>query len=174
MKEFIKNLAERNKPIFAIGLITLTIFIVIIICYRVNPRKETELTRIGNESNFNVISEEEKEIEGAVQPEGTEPGISIEQSLDETVGILEIEFTQTGFVPKTSRAVQGQAVRWTNKTDKDIFLKQRTSTYTELKEPIRIAPEESFSYRLSEQEDWHYEEDLSKYFGTVEVYKVNN
>lgn len=181
IKAFIKNLAERNKPIFTIGLATLILFIGIIIFYRVKPHKETSLTRIGNESSFNVTSEEENGLEDSSntsfstdQETENEPFKSATQSIDEEVGILEIEFTSNGFTPKTTRAVQGQAVRWTNKTDKAIFLKQKTSTYEELKESIKIDPEQSFSYRLTQYGTWHYEEDLSKHFGTINVYKVVN
>lgn len=174
MKDFIKNFIERNKPIFTIGVATLVLFVGIIAYYRLKPHKETGLTKIGNESTFNVVEEEKPNTQDLGQVAETQPTISIEQSLDEKVGILDIEFKATGFSPKIARSIQGQAVRWINNTDKIIYLKQKTPTYPELTEPVQIEPGQSFSYRLNEYGTWNYEEDLSKYFATIEVYRFSN
>ena len=92
MKEFIKNFIERNKPIFTIGIATLILFVGIIIYYRLKPHKETGLTKVGNESTFNVVEEENANTQDLSQVAETQPSVSIEQSLDEKVGILDIEF----------------------------------------------------------------------------------
>jgi len=173
MKELIKNFIERNKPIFAIGTATLILFVGIIVYYRITPHKETGLSRIGNESNFNIVGEEKTNMENEGIYSGSETSTSIEASLDEKVGILEIEYNENGFYPKAARAVQGQAVRWTNKTDKAIYLKQKTPTYTDLLQPVQIDPGQSFSYRLMKYGTWNYEEDVTKYFAYIEVYKFS-
>jgi hypothetical protein len=174
MRDFIKNFVERNKPIFTIGIATLLLFIAIIVFYRLKAHTETKLNKIGNESTFNVVEEEKANMQDVGQYSETQPAVSIEQSIDEKVGILDIEFTSTGFKPKIARAVQGQAVRWTNKTDKTIYLKQKTPTYTDLTQPVQIEPGQSFNYRLNQDGTWNYEEDLSKFFATINVYRLVN
>ncbi len=174
MKDFIKNFIERNKPIFTIGVVTLLLFVAIIVFYRFKSHTETKLNKIGNESTFNVVEEEKANMQDDGQYSETQPAVSIEQSIDEKAGILEIEYTSTGFKPETARAIQGQAVRWTNKTDKTIYLKQKTPTYTDLTQPVQIEPEQSFSYRLNQDGTWNYEEELSRNFASIVVYKLIN
>lgn len=174
MKDFIKNFIERNKPIFTIGIATLVLFVGIIVYYRLKPHAETKLNKLGNESTFNVVEEEKPNMQDSDLVSETQPAVSIEQSLDEKVGILDIEFKATGWTPKIARAIQGQAVRWINSTDKTIYLKQKTPTYPELTEPVQIEPGQAFSYRLNEYGTWNYEEDFSKYFASIEVYRLNN
>lgn len=174
MKDFLKNYYERNKPVFTIGLATLVIFLLVIIVYRIMPRKSTSMSRIGNESSFNVTSEEANnavdESQQISESTGADVGITPEQSIDQTFGILDIAYTEKGFTPKLARVVQGQVVKWTNKTDKIIFLKQKTPTYSELKDLVQIDPGQTFSFRVSKSGTWNYEEDISKYFAILEVY----
>lgn len=172
MKDFINKFIERNKPIFTIGMFTLLLFVGIIVYYRLKPRTETRLNKIGNDNTFNVVEEDKPNIQDIEQYSDTQPSVSVEQSIDERFGILDIAFTQTGFRPKIAKAVLGQAVRWINNTDKTIYLKQKTPTYADLSNLIQIDPGQAFSYRLTEEGDWNYEEDLSKYFATIEVKRV--
>ena len=171
MKAFIKNFIERNKPIFYIGLATLLLFIALIVFYGIKPHKETGLSRIGNESNYNVVNEEDSNSSNEAQ--GGVETVPPEANIDNQFGVLEINYTENGFSPKAARAIQGQAVKWTNKTDKVIYLRQKTPTYPDLIQAVQIDPGLSFSYRLTKDGTWNYEEETSGSFAYVEVYRFS-
>jgi hypothetical protein len=168
MKDFFKNFSERNKPIFTIGLITLVLFLVIIAFYEVKTHKGPGLTKIGNESSFTVSKETSGTGPDAVQ-QPTQSS-SPEQNIDATFGIVGVEFKDNGWVPKITRVVQGQVVKWTNSTAAAIFLKQKTPTYNELNAPVQIDPGKSFNFRMTQAGDWNYEEGVSGYFGTINAF----
>ena len=168
MKDFLKNFSERNKPIFTIGLVTFVLFLLIIALYEVKTHNGPGMTKIGNESSFTVSQETSGTSPDAVQQPNQ--SVSPEQNVDTTFGIVDVEFKDTGWVPKTTRVVQGQVVKWTNNTAAAIFLKQKTPTYTELKVSVQIDPGQSFNFRMTHVGEWNYEEGLSGYFGTIDAF----
>jgi len=173
----IKRFFGRNKPIFVMGTVFLLIFLGIIIYYKAKPHEETNMSKVGDESFYRVLEDEQKKYEETLSDGSNnqknqneqEEAVIPEVSVDEKFGILEIEYTDEGFKPRAIKTVQGRAVRWTNKTDKVIYLHQRKPTYDELKELVEIKPGESFNFRLSELGIWTYEENESKHFGSIEV-----
>ena len=160
------------------------VFVVIIVFYKFKPHKETGMSKVGNESLYNVQVEEPKQPEGSnfyydetgekIETKNVviEEPKTTEMSIDERFGILEIDYTDEGFKPRVTKAMQGQAVMWTNKTDKIIYFHQRKQTYSALKELVEIKPGGSFNFRLSELGIWTYDENESKHFGSIEVVRV--
>jgi len=174
----IKEFLERNKPVFTIGIITFVIFIFIIFIGLIRQNKEPNLVKLGNESTY-TLSEDGKttpdlEIEqtqdGTIT-EGSQPEEEIVPlSFDERLGIIEVKYYEKwGFVPKNSKALNGQLVKSTNTTDRDIYIVQKMPTYSELEDPFLIKPDETFEFRLYEIGMWTYEELETKHFGSINV-----
>lgn len=168
-----KAFFERNKPVFTIGIVTLIVFLGLIFFYAFKSHNNlTKLNKLGNESPYNVTEEEiiqeqedKQEIENAQIQAQEEKKIEI----DSTLGTVNIDFTKYGWVPRLATAVKDQKVVWINKTDQDIFFRQRTPTYDALSELMKIEPGKSFEFRVSEVGDWNYDESLSNFFATVRV-----
>ena len=91
--------------------------------------------------------------------------------IDKTHGTLEISYTDQGFILKNTNALQGQLVRWTNKTNKDMVFEQLMPTYEELKKLITVRPGQTFEFRLYKDGLWTYEENVTKNFGSILVSK---
>ena len=79
-------------------------------------------------------------------------------AIDNKYGIIEINYTEDGFISNNVKAIQGQLVRWTNKTNADMKLQQIISLYDELSTPATIAPGETFELRLTKDRLWTYKE----------------
>ncbi len=79
-------------------------------------------------------------------------------AIDNKYGIIEISYTEDGFISNNVKAIQGQLVRWTNKTNTDMKLQQVISLYDELSTPATIAPGETFELRLTKDRLWTYKE----------------
>lgn len=162
---------ERNKPVFTIGIITLAVFLGLIVIYAIKPHNNLVVMKlIGNESSPSISVGE------SAQPSETAQSSSsvatTEAQIDATLGVINVEFTDVGWVPKFVDVANGQKVVWTNKTTKEIFLRQRTPTYQNLTDPIRIDPENSLEIRMTVVGDWNYDESQSKYFATVRVFEI--
>jgi hypothetical protein len=164
-----KAFLERNKPVFLIGLATLLLFLGIIVAYALKTHKSVGLTKIGNESPFNV-DETTSDIQGGV-PSTSESTSSL-ANIDSTMGTVNISFNSYGWYPALVDAVKGQKVVWTNKTDKIIYLRQRTPTYPELTNLTAVDPGKTFEFRMMVDGNWNYDEDETKYFGTVRVFEI--
>lgn len=169
-----KAFFERNKPVFSIGLITLTVFLGLIFFYALKSHnKLTEMKRIGNESSYSVTEEETaQELETKQASESAQIKAQTEAEIDASLGVVNIEFTDFGWVPKFVDVAKDQKVIWTNKTDKEIFFRQRTPSYKDLAGLIRIDPEKSFELRMTVVGDWNYDENQSKYFATIRVFEI--
>ena len=70
---------------------------------------------------------------------------------------------------KNLKALNGQLVKWTNTTDRDIYFVQKMPTYSELENPILIKSGETFEFRLYEIGMWTYEELETRHFGSIDV-----
>lgn len=180
----IKGFYNRNKPIFIIGTIIGVVFIGFIAFYNLNPRTPTELQEINNEMDRefykvayeNLSNPQNSYYEGESDEYSDHTRISDEeairlsiQNIDETYGTLEIKYTTDGFRPRATRAILNQMAKWTNETDKTIYLHQRKNTYSELEKLVEIKSGESFEFRLTELGIWTYEENGSRNFGEIDV-----
>jgi len=165
---------ERNKPIFVIGIIMLVVFAIIIVSSILMPKKETGYTEI-NEADkefYKVAYEdldqdqfEETEEENEKKVEPAEPEIN----MDEIFGVLQVDYTDEGFIPRVTRIRVGQNVNWTNKTENTIYLKQIKPYYKEFEESLSIRPNESFKFKMTEVGTWTYEETESEDWGSIEA-----
>lgn len=165
---------ERNKPIFIIGIIMFFIFAVIIVSSILMPKEETEYTEI-NEADkefYKVAYEdlgqsefEETDEEGEKKEEPVEPEIN----MDEIFGVLQVDYTNEGFMPRITRIRVGQNVNWTNKTENTIYLKQIKPYYKEFEESLSIKPNESFKFKMTELGIWTYEEVESGDWASIEA-----
>jgi len=165
---------ERNKPIFVIGIIMLIVFAIIIVSSILMPKKETGYTEI-NEADkefYKVAYEdldqdqfEETEEENEKKVEPAEPEIN----MDEIFGVLQVDYTDEGFIPRVTRIRVGQNVNWTNKTENTIYLKQIKPYYKEFEESLSIRPNESFKFKMTEVGTWTYEETESGDWGSIEA-----
>ncbi len=90
-------------------------------------------------------------------------------AFDQKYGIIEIEYTDTGFIPSNVKAVQNQLVRWTNKTDKDIELEQLIKLYSDFEQPIIIAPNGTFELRMTQEKLWNFKEKSKRHYGSIYV-----
>lgn len=169
MKQFL----TRNKPVLTIGLLTLVVFIGLIVIYAVKPHNLTGMKKISNESPY-YVSEEltEEEQKASAQIEEANLKTQLESQIDSALGTINIEFTSLGWSPKFADAAKHQKVIWTNTTDKDIFLRQRTPFYVDMSESIKIEPGKSYEMRVTEIGDWNYDESESKYFATIRVIEL--
>lgn len=162
-----KAFFERNKPVFLIGLATLLLFLGIIVAYALKTHKSVGLTKIGNDSPFNVADESYSDS----IPSTSESTSSL-ANIDSTLGAVNISFNSYGWYPALVDAVKGQKVVWTNKTDKIIYLRQRTPTYSELTNLTAIDPGKTFEFRMTIDGNWNYDEDGTKFFGTIRVFDL--
>jgi len=155
MNDFIK----RNSPVFVIGIVTLVVFIIITIVSQFKKSREPELVSLTTSQVTELETTDPRNI-----------SMPTEYEADKKYGILEIEYTQQGFVPQNARSFQNQLVRWTNATDTPLNIVQLTNTYPELKDGISIKPGETFEFRLYKPRLWSYErEDNKDQFGTIFV-----
>jgi hypothetical protein len=167
-----KAFFERNKPVFTIGLITLIIFLGLILSYELKSHNNlTGLKKLGNDSSV-ILTEEEiaKEQEVKQASESAQSQAQAEAQIDATLGIVNIEFANSGWVPILVDVAKNQKVVWTNKTDKEILLRQRTPTYDSFTEPVKIGPGKSYEMRMTVIGDWNYDESQSNYFATIRVF----
>ncbi len=170
----IRAFFERNKPIFIIGIVMLVIFSIIIVSSVLMPKEETEYTEINeaDEVFYKVAYEDldQNEFEEAEEePEKKEEPAEPEINMDEIFGVLQVEYTDKGFVPRVTRIRVGQSVNWTNKTEKTIYLKQIKPYYKEFEEPLSIKPNESFKFKMTKLGVWTYEEVESGDWGSIEA-----
>jgi plastocyanin len=175
----IKKFYERNKSIFVIGILMGAIFALLMIFYILKPKEETELFEINeSEQEKYKVSYEEVEDNFVYETEVSDkPNVNEEvidtvmntKEVDEKFGVLEIEFSEVGFTPRTAKATIGQEVKWINKTERTIYFHQRRQTYSELEDIVEIAPGESFNFRMSVLGMWTYDEKESGRFGSIEV-----
>lgn len=160
MKEFF----ERNKSIFLIGSITLILFVILIIVALKRNHQEPGLKKIEDSSYQFQFDDEETNNNVGETKETTQATTSMPGD-----DVLEISYTEKGFSPMNTKAEKNQWVRWTNKTDKDIYLVQKTKVYQELNEPVLIKAHSSFEYKLTKDRLWTYEEKETRSFGSIYV-----
>ena len=118
-----KNFIDRNKPILVVGSLTLVIFLVITFVSTKRETKRPILNEIRENETFIVESEKDIEVDNSIESlEELDAYVeeNAEEIYDSVLGITLIEFTENGFQPKNARAVQGQILRFVNKTKETI------------------------------------------------------
>lgn len=165
---------KRNKPIFVIGLIAAIAFIVIIIMGQSNE-SGISLTQV-IQSRFNV---EERPLSLPNPPDElvsqTQEAIPEElpllppppESPKVTLDVKEITFTEEGFEPSSTQAVQGQIVRWINNTDKPIIIRELISKHEEFKIGVTILALETAEFELKGSGFWTFKETGSGHIGKI-------
>lgn len=97
-----------------------------------------------------------------------------EEVINETLGVKEIAFTEEGFEPRNTTAMEGQLVRWTNTTDEDITFVQLAPRFEELKEPFVIKAGETFEFRLRGKGMWTYKNEGSDTRASIFINAVSS
>lgn len=167
-----KAFFERNKPVFTIGLATLLLFLGLIFIYSLKSHNNlTGMKKLESQDSSGSEFEEEtsEQLEAKQASESAQLKAKAEAEIDASLGVINIEYTNVGWMPKFVEAAKNQKVVWTNKTDKEISLRQRTPAYADLTDLIKIAPGKSFELRMTVVGDWNYDEDQTKYFATIRV-----
>ena len=159
------NFVRRNVPILIIGFIVGIVFVAITI---IGQSRDSETTLVeAITSTFSVSQRETSILEGPT-PEYVSPNtnVAIIAPPEETgktpteviYPLLEIEFTETGFNPAQSNVRTGQTIRWVNKTDHNIIIKELIPKYPAFALGITLSPEESFEQLLNVAKIWTYRE----------------
>jgi hypothetical protein len=170
----IKNLIERNKSVFVIGLLTLTIFMSIIII------SEVRRVRRGNDSPKLIRIENEVETSDTTSAEGNSKEEnnsnlsvldSVYSEVDKGYGILLIEYTSKGFVPNYAKAILGQKVKWVNKTGISVYIAQNTPFFDEFKTPLLLPANGALEFRLYKDGKWKYQNPEAGFSGDIEILK---
>jgi hypothetical protein len=161
---------ERNKPVFVIGLITLSLFLGIILFYALKPHGDlTVMKLVGSDSSPGVpeseIVQQSSDSAQLTVQSGTEMGAALE--------IIKVKFTDLGWVPKIVDVAKDQKVVWKNETSREIFLRQRTPSYDMITDTIKIEPGKSFELKMTVVGDWNYDESQSRLFATIRVFEIS-
>lgn len=164
----IKDLLVRNKSIFMMGLFTCVVFLIVIGFSSLKETQEPALVKVTQEQNESMLStEREIEIPAVVQKDEEKKNSDTAVKPEN----LEIKYTSSGFIPRDSKALLNQKVKWVNTTGNSIFLQQKTQKYAELEQPVEIKPGESFELTLTQPNFFTFEEVDTKSFGSIMVYK---
>lgn len=178
---------KRNIPILVMGVILGGVFLIIIFIGQSNKSgislKETLLT------TFSAPKEEIKTPPPEIEVEETTPtpmymidGIPTANAgevketpettqSDSIYPILNITFTEDGFKPISSNARTGQTVRWTNKTDRNILIKELIPMYKEFSRGVTLKPSESYELLLNRYKIWTFKEAGSGAIGKLVILK---
>jgi hypothetical protein len=153
MKDFIK----RNSPVFAIGVFTAVIFLVITIAAQFREAPSPKL--------IPVTENQMQELDAT-----KDSTLPVPEEIDTKYGPLEITYTVEGFTPKNTKAYQNQLVRWTNNTDTSLTIVPVAKTHKNFPTEVEIKAGETFEYRLTNPKLWSYQEkDNSLNFWTIFV-----
>jgi plastocyanin len=185
---------KRNIPVFVIGAITLTVFTVIIVLSQKQPDEKPNLVKIDedkvsfdeefegrdfrSDTSDSFFSDSEttntddtpRSVPGTVagaQTENTSPESTDTLGISDERETVVVAYTDEGFEPSGSRAKKGQTITFVNTTDRVITLEQLAKLYDELKEPVTLGPDQSFSFTLSHKGFWSFQEKETEDFGNV-------
>jgi hypothetical protein len=169
----IRDFIERNKAVFVIGFLTLTIFLSIIII------SEARRVRKGNDSPKLIrVEDTTAAIETTADDSGIETSgpalntLDITYSdVDKNYGTLLIAYTDRGFVPNNAKAILGQKIEWVNKTDKSVYIAQKTVFFDEFKTPLFLPAGGVFQFRLYKDGEWGYEVPETGVSGSINILK---
>lgn len=122
---------------------------------------EAEIARIIKEKQVTTAAKSEDSIEEPKEKELT----SEQKKRVET--LMEVKFTEKGWEPNEVQPFKGQPVRWSNTTDKAIYLQPLDKTYEGLKSIVEIKPGEFYEYKFPTGGIFRYQEMGSYYWGMV-------
>ncbi len=169
----IRDFIARNKSVFVIGLLTLLIFLSIIII------SEVRRVRKGNDSPKLIRVEDTTAVtettENDLENETTSPTLNVLDAtysdVDKNYGTLLVEYTDRGFVPNNAKAILGQKVEWINKTDKSVYIAQKTLFFDEFKTPLFLPASGILQFRLYKNGEWGYEIPETGVSGSITILK---
>lgn len=104
---------------------------------------EDELERIGIN-----IAQIKNEAEVKQREQENQAYIDIYNTIDQRLGIKEIQFVDGNFDPRNTSATAGQLVRYVNNSDETIKIIQIMDKYEALSRGVSLKPGESFEFRL--------------------------
>ena len=163
----IKNFILRNKSVFYIGLVTFVIFVVIIFVSEfrrlTNKNYGPDLIEVKESTETHVTLLDKVAESTATVVEGSEPPYIVlpEESYAEkdlAMGTLLIEYTVDGFSPANAKALLNQKVKWVNKTNYDVYIRQTNDYYKEFSAPVLIPANGSLVFRMYRDGTWNYED----------------
>ncbi len=154
----IRQFLKRNMSLLVLAAM-LALAFVILIGISQNKQNETKLADAPPESaNFEITGDEKQPTQNIDQePLDLEAPVEKEEA-PAPKPVVQVTFTDEGFVPEVQQAALGQTVRWTNATDQEITLVQVIDKFDEFEEGLTIAPGESFELELYNAKLWTYEE----------------
>ena len=170
----IRDFIERNKSVFVIGILTLTIFLSIIIISEVRRvRKDVDspkLVRVEND-----IEIPEATTSAGSLGNGTISNLDAMSTLYSEVskkyGILLIRYTNKGFIPENAKAVLGQKINWVNDTDSNVFISQITPFFDEFNTPIVLPAKGTLEFILYKDGRWDYQNTEAGFSGNITIFK---
>lgn len=172
------NFVKRNIPILIIGFFVGITFVVITV---IGQGRDSETTLVDAiTSTFSVSQRKTPPLEEPTPeyvPQNNTPVMFTPPEETEKVAgeviypVLEVVFTETGFNPASSNARTGQTVRWVNKTEHNIIIKELIPKYPAFAVGITLSPEESFEQLLNKPKIWTYKELGSGHIGKLIILK---
>jgi len=120
---------------------------------------EEEIARIKREKKIDLPGEET-----LVEPEEKEL-TPMQKERIET--LMEIKYTEEGWDPKEVQSFKGQTIRWTNTTNKTIYLQPLDKSYEGLKSIVTIEPGQYFEYKFPSGGIFRYQEMATYHWGMV-------
>ncbi len=178
MKEFIL----RNKQIFITGAVIAGIFLLIILTSSTRKVKGPVLAPSETNTGKETVSNQRAATGSNYTPKGlwnapspsdepideNAPETPVEEApVDKPTEILEITFDEKGFSPPSTNGLKYQTVRWTNKTDKSIYLQQMKDFFEEFKKPVEIASGGTLEFELTRTGMWGYKETENGKMGSI-------
>ncbi len=174
MKEFIL----RNKQIFITGAIIAGIFLLIILTSSTRKVNGPILAPSESSTEKETVTNPGANAGSNYTPKGlwNAPSLPDEQVAEETpeeepaekpTEILEITFDDLGFSPSSTNGLKYQTVRWTNRTDKSIYLQQMKDFFEEFRKPVEIASGGILEFELTRTGMWGYKETDSGKMGSI-------
>jgi hypothetical protein len=179
----IKDFIARNRSVFFIGFLTALIFLAIITISEIRRiengnygPKLVEVDKMVEEELVKESTLEEGAVEGdfenlALESTGSVTTDGTYDEIDQKYGVMRVEYTFNGFIPKNSKAVLGQKVRWVNKSNADVYIKQKTDFFKEFKTPMLLPANGVLEFRLYKNGVWSYEDQEKKLFGSIIILK---
>ena len=177
MKEFI----VRNKQIFITGAVIAGIFLLIILTSSARKVKGPILAPSESSTGKEVLTNPGVNTGSNYTPNGlwnapslsdepvdkNTPETPEEEPVEKPKEILKITFDDLGFSPSSTNGLKYQTVRWTNRTDKSIYLQQMKDFFEEFRKPVEIASGGTLEFELNRTGMWGYKETDSGKMGSI-------
>jgi len=170
----IRDFIERNKSVFVIGLLTLTIFLSIIVISEVRRiRKDVDSPKLIRVEKDTEITEATSSEEGSGSriPSNLDTMNTLYSEVSKKYGVLLIRYTNKGFVPQNAKAILGQKINWVNDTDSNVYISQNTSFFDEFNTPIVLPAKGTLEFILYKDGKWEYQNTEKGFSGNITILK---